>query len=123
MRRAFRTKTFTRRMRNWGLTDEMLHQAVLEMAEGLVDANLGGNVLKKRVARPGGGKRGGTRTLVATGVGDRWFFLFGFAKNERADIDRNELKALREIAKDLLLLDDKQINTALRVGEITEILG
>jgi hypothetical protein len=61
-------------MRKAGLTDQTLYRAVAEMAEGLVDADLGGNVVKKRVALPGQGKRGGARTIVATNWGDRWFF-------------------------------------------------
>lgn len=57
------------------LADDALIQAVSEMAQGLVDADLGGHVVKKRVALPGRGKRRGARTIVATNLGDRWFFL------------------------------------------------
>ena len=62
------------------------------MMQGLVDADLGGHVVKKRIALPGRGKRGGARTIVATRMTDRWFFLFGFSKNERSDIDKDEMK-------------------------------
>jgi hypothetical protein len=91
------------------------------MAAGSIDAHLGGRVVKKRVALSGRGKRGGARTLVATNLGDRWFFLYGFAKNERADIDRDELKFLQEVAKDLLGLDTRQLQVAVAAGEITEV--
>jgi hypothetical protein len=122
MRRVFRTRTFTRWMQKAGLADDSLVQAVSEMAQGLVDADLGGNVVKKRVALPGRGKRGGARTIVATNLGDRWFFLYGFGKNERANIDRDELKFFQEVAKELLGFDDRQIAKALSAGEIVEVL-
>lgn len=122
MRRVFRTRTFTRWMHKAGLADDSLVQAVSEMAQGLVDADLGGNVVKKRVALPGRGKRGGVRTIVATNLGDRWFFLYGFGKNERANIDRDELKFFQEVAKDLLGFDEGQIAKALSAGEIVEVL-
>jgi hypothetical protein len=91
------------------------------MTQGLVDANLGGGVTKKRVALPGKGKRGGFRTLVATSLADRWFFLYGFGKNERANITREELRTLQEVAKVLLGLDAQQVATALATGEIVEV--
>ena len=68
----------------------MLCQAVYEMSRGLIDADLGAGVVKKRIATPGRSKSGGMRTLVATNKGDRWFFMFGFAKNERANISDAE---------------------------------
>ena len=78
--RVFKTKTFTRWLKKSDLTDEVLIRAVDEMRSGLIDADLGGNVLKKRVAVSGRGKRGGARTIVATNKDDRWFFIYGFEK-------------------------------------------
>ena len=121
MRRVFRTKTFTRWMRKTGLTDQALCTAVSEMSEGLIDADLGGSVLKKRISLPGQGKRGGARTLVATKMADRWFYLYGFSKNERVNISQDELRVLQEVAKDLLGFDERQLATALSSGEIVEI--
>lgn len=121
MKKVFRTRTFTRWMRKAGLTDEALCAAVTEMTLGLIDADLGGHIVKKRVALPGQGKRGGARTIVATKLADRWFFLFGFGKSERANIGRDELKALQEMAKELLALDNRQLATALAAGEIVEV--
>ena len=108
-------------MRKVGLADDALCQAVVEMAQGLIDADLGGHVVKKRMALSGQGKRGGARTIVATRLGDRWFFLYGFSKNEPADIDSNELKLLQEIARDLLSFDDRQLTAAVSAGEIVEV--
>ncbi len=121
VRRVFRTRTFTRWMRKSGLTDGALCEAVAEMVQGLIDADLGGHAVKKRVALPGQGKRGGARTIVATKLADRWFFLYGFGKNERANIDRDELKMLQELAKELLGFDNRQLATALAAGEIVEV--
>ncbi|MEW6100585.1 MAG: type II toxin-antitoxin system RelE/ParE family toxin [Pseudomonadota bacterium] len=121
MSRAFRTRSFTRWMRKAGLTDEVLYAAVSEMAQGLIDADLGGHLVKKRVALPGQGKRGGAHTIVATKMADRWFFVLGFAKNERANIDAAELKALQELAKHYLGFDDRQIEQAIDSGVLTEV--
>ncbi len=121
MSRVFRTRTFTRWMRKVGLTDEALYQAVDEMAQGLVDADLGGHVVKKRVALPGKGKSGGARTIVATKMADRWFFLFGFSKNERANIGSADLRALQELAHTLLGFNAQQLETALAAGELIEV--
>lgn len=108
-------------MKKAGVTDVALWGAALEMSQGLVDADLGGHVMKKRVALPGQGKRGGARTIVATKMAGRWFFLYGFNKNERLNIDKDELRVLQEVAKELLEFDDRQLNTALDAGEIMEV--
>jgi len=118
---VFRTRTFTRWMRKAGLTDAGLHAAVSEMVQGLVDADLGGHLVKKRIALAGQGKRGGARTIVATKRAGLWFFLYGFEKNERANVNKDELKALQELATVLLEFDDRQLENALAVGEIEEV--
>ena len=119
--RVFKTRTFCRSMKRSGLTDKALWAAVLEMTQGLIDADLGGHVVKKRIALTGQGKRGGARTIVATKLGEHWFFLYGFRKNERSNIDGDELRALQEVARDLLGFDDSQLDIALQAGEIVEV--
>ena len=89
------------------------------MAAGLIDADLGGKVYKKRVPMPGRGKRGGARTIPGSNLGHRWFFLFGFEKNERVTIDERELAALQKLA--LLALDTKLLERSLAEGELMEI--
>jgi hypothetical protein len=121
MRRVFKTRPFARWMRKTALNDAALCSAVAEMAAGLIDADLGGGVCKKRVALPGRGKSGSARTLVATNRGNRWFFVFGFEKNERANIDAKELEALQRLAGDLLGLDAAQLEAHAAVGALTEI--
>ena len=121
MRRVFKTRYFCRWMRKTELTDRMLCMAVEEMVRGLIDADLGGKIVKKRVALAGRGKRGGARTLVATNKGDRWFYVFGFEKNERANIADDELEALREIATELLARTGRQLDEAVMQGALQEI--
>lgn len=73
------------------------------------------------MAFPGGGKRGGARTLVATKMADRWFFLYGFAKSEQVNVTLHELRVLQEVAKELLGFDEIHIVAAKAAGEILEI--
>lgn len=108
-------------MRKSGLTDAVLCKAVQEMPAGLVDADLGSGVVKKRVGLPGRGKRGGARTLVATNRGTRWFFVFGFEKNVRSNISDSELEALQNLAADLLSKPSEQLNHAVADGALEEI--
>ena len=120
-RRVFKTLSFNRWMRKTQLSDALLCQAVTEMEQGLIDAQLGGGVVKKRIAVPGRGKSGGARTLLATNRRNRWFFVFGFEKNVRANISANELEALQNIAFDLLALEPAQLDLAVIQGKLLEI--
>jgi len=97
----YKTRHFARWARKIGLNDSLLESAVLEIRRGLLEADLGGGIVKKRIALPGRGKRGSTRTLLATNRDDRWFFVFGFEKNERENISEIELVTLKKFAKDL----------------------
>ena len=121
MRRVFKTRHFARWMRKTELNDAMLCQAVSEMERGLIDADLGGGVLKKRVALPGRGKRGGTRTLVATNQGDRWFFVLGFEKKVRANVSAQELAALQALATDLLKLSSTELDHQVERNALSEM--
>lgn len=88
---------------------------------GLVDADLGGGLIKQRVARPGQGRSGGYRTVIAYRHGDRAMFLLGFAKHTRANIDEDEVDVLRGQARAFLRLTKDRIAEALGIGELTEI--
>lgn len=118
---VYKTKWFDRWARKEGLTASSLCAAVHEMMLGLVDADLGGGLVKKRMGRPGQGKRGGYRTLVATNMGNRWVFVFGFPKNERGNIDRDETEALKRLAEHLLSLTTQALATAQNAGELIEV--
>jgi len=123
MERSFKVKTFERWMRKAGVTDAMLRVAVEEMSRGLIDASLGGHLVKKRVARTGYGKRGGYRTMVAKKAGQHCFFLFGFQKNDRYNIDQLELRVLQEIGETFLAFTDAELKHALQRGELLEIIN
>ncbi len=121
MTRVFKTRHFKRWMRKTELTNAALCAAVLEMTEGLIDAELGGGVVKKRIGLAGRGKRGGARTLIATNKGSRWFFVYGFEKSDRANISSDELEALQALASDLLALSGKQLSQAVEDTTLEEI--
>src|SRR3990172_2104313 len=121
MKRVFRTRHFSRWMRKTELSDPALCGAVSEMERGLIDADLGGGVVKKRVGLAGRGKSGGARMLVATNKGNRWFFVFGFEKNDRANVSAKELEALQAIAADLLRLSSTQLDAHLEIEALQEI--
>ena len=118
---TYTTRWFDRWARKQGLTTPSLCAAVREMTEGLVDADLGGGLFKKRIGRPGQGKSGGYRTLVATNKGDRWVFVFGFPKSERSNIDKDEGEALRKLAAHLLSLTAQDLTMAQSAGELIEV--
>ena len=119
--RIFKTRHFTKWSRKSGLTDDLLVQAVTEMQQGLIDANLGSGLFKKRIGIAGRGKRGGVRTLVATNKDDRWFFVYGFEKNVVDNISSKAVAGLQDLASDLLSLDDSQLNAAVEKEVIEEI--
>jgi len=109
--RTYKTKIFAHWARRQGLGDDALLDAVEEMEGGKIDANLGGKVYRKRIALRGRGKSGGVRTLIAFKDGDKAFFMFGFAKNERTNISGNELKALKTMAKTLFDKSTRKLKT------------
>ncbi|MHB8483743.1 MAG: type II toxin-antitoxin system RelE/ParE family toxin [Nitrospiria bacterium] len=121
MKRVFKTRTFTRWARKIGLRDLALCKAVDEMEHGLIDADIGGGVIKKRIPLPGRDKSGSTRTLVATNRANRWFFILGFEKNERANISDSELEALKKIASDLLKRSSAELDSLLETETLQEI--
>ena len=118
---VYKSKWFGKWADKEDLTDRDLSAAVQEMANGLIDADLGGHVMKKRVALQGQGKSGGARTLLAFKVGDQAFFMYGFAKNQQDNISPKELKALKAMAKQVLGYTPAQLNVALNAGEFIEV--
>jgi hypothetical protein len=117
----FLSKVFTRLARRDGLTDIHICKAINEMNEGLIDADLGGGLFKKRIAMPGQGKRGGWRSLLAFQMGNKAFFLYLFPKSRRESIDAAELKALKRLSRYYLTLKSGKIRTASQCGELREV--
>ena len=122
MGRIFKTPDFTSWAKNENVDDSALLAAIQEVENGLIDAKLGGNVIKKRVARTGQGKSGGFRTIIAFNVDDKSFFIFGFSKNEKANISIKEKTALKIMAKELLSYDNKQLAKALKSKALYEVI-
>ena len=118
---VYKTRWFDRWARKEGLATTGLCAAMREMTSGLFDADLGGGLFKKRIGRPGQGKSGGYRTLVATNRGNRWIFVYGFPKNERSNIDKDEEEALKKLAGRLLSLTAQAVTTATQAGELIEV--
>jgi hypothetical protein len=118
--RVFKTRWFARFARSEKLDDESLVDAIGRAARGLVDADLGGGLIKQRVARQGRGRSGGYRTIIAFRLEDRAVFLYGFAKSERDNIDPDELRDLRLVARGWLDATPERIEAALEDGAILE---
>ena len=119
--RIFKVKAFARWAKKERITDKALKKAVTEMQEGLIDANLGSGVYKKRIAVSGRGKSGGARTIVAFKTDSHTFFLFGFLKSEMENVDKKELKALKTYANALFQLRDEQIELLIKNGDLSEV--
>jgi hypothetical protein len=119
--KIYKTKWFHRWAAKEDLTDAVLCSAIAELERGLADA-LGGYVYKKRVALPGRGKRGGARTLIAFRRGASAFFIYGYPKNERANIRDDDLRALRFLAGELLGYGTHELAKAVASGELFEVI-
>ncbi|WP_298329694.1 type II toxin-antitoxin system RelE/ParE family toxin [Asticcacaulis sp.] len=119
--RTFKSKGFARFARKERISDVQLAKAIADAESGLIDADLGGGVIKQRIARPHEGKSGGYRSIVLFKAGDRAFFVHGFAKNDQANIERDELDGFKRLAPVLLGATNAQIEMLLRTGKFTEI--
>jgi len=119
--RVFKYTRFSRFASKENITDQELLKAVDQLEEDQADANLGGDVYKVRIARPGEGKSGGHRVIVYFRNEFRTFFSYGFSKNDRDNISRKELKRFKRDAKAQFLLTDEQIEAYLRNGSLIEI--
>lgn len=120
--RIFKNIFFNRWSDKLGLEDETLKVAIDEIAAGLYDANLGGHLFKKRIGLKGKGKRGSLRTIIAFKKEDKAFFMYGFAKNKKENIDEAEEKIYKKLATLLLSYSDETINIAIKNKELIEVL-
>lgn len=119
--RTFKTRLFGRFAVKERITDVMLCEAARRLRSGQVDADLGGGVIKQRIARAGGGKSGGYRSIILFRHRGHVFFAYGFAKSDQANIGPNELKGFRKLAKEMLAFDDAKLAIALRDHVIDEV--
>jgi len=116
------TKEFSKWAGKHGLTVTGLNSALNEIEEGNVDANLGGNVYKKRIPFPGRGKSGSGRTILFYKKGNMAIFVHGFAKNEKTTLSHNELKAFKEFCTLIFSYDENEIQKALDKGIFIEVI-
>jgi hypothetical protein len=120
--RVFKNKAFARFARKARITDAVLCAAIADASRGLIDADLGGGVVKQRIARQGGGKSGGFRTIILFRAGERAFFVHGFAKNEQDNMRDDELAAFKLLAAKMLAYDDEAMAKAIGNGTLTEVV-
>ncbi len=116
-----KSKVFDRFARKHDLTDADIRDAANDVMTGQADADLGGGVFKQRVARDGGGKSGGFRTVILYKHEGHAFFVYGFAKNERANIGPDELQAFKKLARLYAAWPAAKVNAAVATGELIEV--
>ena len=120
--RVFKNKWFSRFARQQGIANSDLCDAVDRVERGLIDADLGGGVIKQRIARPGQGKSGGFRSIILFQSGGRAFFVYGFPKSTRSNTDADEEKGFKELAQHFFALTDEQLQTAVETEALTEVI-
>jgi hypothetical protein len=119
--RLFKTKWFARFARKEQIENAALREAIERADQGQIDADLGGGVIKQRIARQHEGRSGGYRSVVVYLKGGKAFFVYGFAKSKRENIDRRELQGFRALARELLSFDDTSLTKALMSGALEEV--
>ena len=120
--RIFKNKSFARFAKKAEINDSALCKAVKDAEQGLIDADLGGGVIKQRVARTGQGKSGGYRTMILFKVETRAFFVHGFAKNEKDNIEPEDLIAFRKLEARMLTCNDVELTQAINKNILTEVI-
>jgi hypothetical protein len=118
---VFKTRWFGRFAKREGISDENLRKAIERAEKGLIDADLGGGLIKLRIARPGQGRSGGYRTIIAYRAGSKAFFLYGFAKSDQDNIGDDELVELKQFGKRLLTAESLTIHSMLEDGSLKEV--
>jgi hypothetical protein len=119
--RVFKTKWFTRFAKREGISDPGLREAIKRAERGLIDADLGGGLIKQRVARQCEGRSGGFRVVIGYRIGHRAVFIYGLAKNDRANFRSDELDTARDIGSMWIPAPLEQIARGLREGELVEV--
>jgi hypothetical protein len=119
--RIFKTRWFARFVRHERIADTSLIEAIARAERGLIDADLGGGLIKLRVARQGQGRSGGYRMMIAYRAKDRAVFFYGFAKSDRENLNQNELLTARKVAADFLAMDADGLAKAIEEDEIEEV--
>ncbi len=119
--RIFKNAWFCRFSRREKIKDAALRLAIARAERGVIDADLGGGVIKQRLARPGQGKSGGYRSIILYRKGERAFFVYGFAKNDRDNVEPYEVAEFKKAAKALFALSAADIEALLNTETLTEV--
>ena len=119
--RVFKNAWFGRFARKRKISEEVIWDAVDRAEKGLVDADLGGGMIKQRIARPGEGKSKGYRSIVLYCKGDKGFFVYGFPKSDLGNIRGDEEEQFKKAAKLILALSDDQIRQLIENGQFEEV--
>ncbi len=119
--RIFKSKWFDRYARKEGISDDLLLDAVARAERGQIDADLGGEVIKQRIARPGEGRSKGYRTILLLRRGAKAYFVYGFSKSERVNISVGEQRDFKDSAKVVLSMTDATIKVRLQRGDFVEV--
>jgi hypothetical protein len=119
--RIFKSRWFQRFARKEGIADNALCEAIARAEKGQIDANLGGEVIKQRISRPGQGRSKGYRTIIFFRRGATAFFVYGFAKSAQANIDEGEKEQFKEAAKHVLALTENQLAELVKRGDFEEV--
>ncbi|HEV2987475.1 MAG TPA: type II toxin-antitoxin system RelE/ParE family toxin [Candidatus Angelobacter sp.] len=119
--RIFKSRWFQRFARKEAISDAVLRDTVARAARGQIDGDLGGEVIKQRIARPGQGRSRGYRTIIFFRRGIKAFFVYGFAKSQRANLDDDEKEQFKEAAKHVLALTETQLAEQLKKGDFMEV--
>ena len=119
--RIFKNKWFAKFAKKEGIGRERLIQAVKDVETGKIDADYGGGVIKQRIGRPNEGKSGGYRAIILYCKGDKAFFVYGFAKSVMDNIDKDDVKGFKKLARVMLSASEKQLKIMLAAKELEEI--
>jgi hypothetical protein len=119
--RIFKNKWFTKFARKEGITDAMLCAAIHRAEQGVWDASYGGGVIKQRIARQNEGKSGGYRSIILFRSADKAFFVYGFAKNDQANISTSDESDFKELAKYYLNASHEQLEWWLKNKKWIEV--
>lgn len=119
--RIFKTKAFHKFAVKNAILDNDLIEAITRADKGLIDAKLGANIIKQRLAKQGQGRSGGFRSFIFYRLQQNHYFVAAISKNEQENISTQELIALKKLAEQYAQLTPQQIEDSVRNGYFIEV--
>ncbi|MCF6776230.1 type II toxin-antitoxin system RelE/ParE family toxin [Thiotrichales bacterium 19X7-9] len=119
--KIFKNKWFDRFCKKQNITDKKLLKLISNIENGKIDVDYGGFVIKQRLARDNQGKSGGYRNIILYRSGDKAFFVYGYAKKDKDNLNNEEVSAFREMATELLKLSEDNINKLIKQSKLIEV--